>query len=79
MSHASLVVQLLIEQDAVKAYHLAQSIDQKNLLHQSLDHTITQEALAMIENNSPQNKINVLFSPDWHKGIIGIVTSCCIE
>ena len=79
MSHASLAVQLLVEQDIVKAYHLAQSIDQQNLLRQSLDHTITQEALAMIENRPPQSKSNVLFNPDWHKGIIGIVAARCIE
>ncbi|WP_342264941.1 single-stranded-DNA-specific exonuclease RecJ [Cardinium endosymbiont of Philonthus spinipes] len=79
MSHASLAVQLLVEQDAVKAYHLAQSIDQQNLLRQSLDHTITQEALVMIENAPPQSKSNVLFNPDWHKGIVGIVASRCIE
>lgn len=79
MSHASLAVQLLIEQDLVKAYHLAQSIDQQNLLRQSLDYTITQEALAMIENRPYPSKSNVLFKPDWHKGIIGIVASRCIE
>ncbi|CDG49341.1 single-stranded-DNA-specific exonuclease RecJ [Cardinium endosymbiont of Bemisia tabaci] len=79
MSHASLAVQLLIEQDLVKAYHLAQSIDQQNLLRQSLDHTITQEALAMIENKTHLSKSNVLFKPDWHKGIVGIVASRCIE
>ncbi|TSJ81434.1 MAG: single-stranded-DNA-specific exonuclease RecJ [Candidatus Cardinium sp.] len=79
MSHAALAVQLLVEKDIVKAYHLAQSIDQQNLLRQSLDHTITQEALAMIENRPQQSKSNVLFNPDWHKGIIGIVASRCIE
>ncbi len=79
MSHASLAVQLLVEEDLVQAYHLAQSIDQQNLLRQSLDHTITQEALAMIADKHGQRKSNVLFSPDWHKGIIGIVASRCIE
>lgn len=79
MSHASLAVALLIEQDSTQAYHLAQSIDQQNLLRQSLDYTITQEALAMIENSPVQGKSNVLFNPDWHKGIIGIVASRCIE
>ncbi|WP_243518328.1 MULTISPECIES: single-stranded-DNA-specific exonuclease RecJ [unclassified Candidatus Cardinium] len=79
MNHASLAVQLLIEQDLANAYKLAQSINQQNLLRQSLDYTITQEALTMIENNAYGTKSTVLFNPDWHKGIIGIVASRCIE
>ncbi|WP_419241653.1 single-stranded-DNA-specific exonuclease RecJ [Cardinium endosymbiont of Nabis limbatus] len=79
MSHAALAVQLLVEEDLAKAYDFAQSIDQQNLLRQSLDRTITQEALSMIESRPCQSKSNVLFNPDWHKGIIGIVASRCIE
>ncbi|ROT47452.1 single-stranded-DNA-specific exonuclease RecJ [Candidatus Cardinium hertigii] len=81
ISHASLTVQLLIEQDVTKAYDLVQTINQQNRLRQALDYTITQEALAIIANTilPNQKKSSVLFNPDWHKGVIGIVASRCIE
>lgn len=81
MSHASLAVQLLIEQDSAKAHNLAHTINHQNSLRKEIDHTTTQEALSIIENTTKpkQKKSNVLFNADWHKGIIGIVASRCIE
>lgn len=79
MSHADLAVRLLIEKELSTAYGLAQSLNEQNLLRQSLDHSITQEALTLIESRPFDSKSNVLFKPDWHKGIIGIVASRCIE
>ncbi|WP_239302503.1 single-stranded-DNA-specific exonuclease RecJ [Candidatus Cardinium hertigii] len=79
IGHASLVVQLLVEKDIKQARTLAQVINQQNLLRRELDHTITQEALSLIAKNTKLRKSNVLFNPDWHKGIIGIVASRCIE
>lgn len=81
MSHASLAIQLLIEKELAHAKNLAITIDEQNLLRKELDYAITQEALCIIQNTikPKQKKSNVLFNPDWHKGIIGIVASRCIE
>ncbi|WP_339044327.1 single-stranded-DNA-specific exonuclease RecJ [Cardinium endosymbiont of Tipula unca] len=81
MSHASLAIQLLIEKGLALAKNLAKTIDEQNLIRKELDHAITQEALCIIQNTTKpqQKKSNVLFNPDWHKGIIGIVASRCIE
>jgi len=81
MSHAMLAVELLIEKDPIKAKSLADIIDKHNFLRRELDQTITQEALQTIETDSSNNpkKSTVLFNPNWHKGIIGIVASRCIE
>ncbi|TDG95797.1 single-stranded-DNA-specific exonuclease RecJ [Cardinium endosymbiont of Culicoides punctatus] len=81
MSHASLAVQLLIEKEPSQAKNLANAIDEQNLLRKEIDCTITQEALSIIQNTikPKQKKSNVLFNPNWHKGIIGIVASRCIE
>ncbi|MBX9890022.1 MAG: single-stranded-DNA-specific exonuclease RecJ [Amoebophilaceae bacterium] len=81
MHHATLAVELLTEKDPAKAKDLAYKIDQHNLLRKEIDHTITQEALTTIATDptQPFKKGTVLFNPDWHKGIIGIVASRCIE
>ena len=81
MHHATLAVELLTEKDPAKAKDLAYKIDQHNLLRKEIDHAITQEALTTIATDPthPFKKSTVLFNPDWHKGIIGIVASRCIE
>lgn len=74
-------VELLISKDEKLASSLGQNIDQFNETRKNLDRSTTQEALEMIDSN-PQlqaQKSTVLFKPDWHKGVIGIVASRLIE
>jgi len=81
MDRADLAVQLLLEQEQPVAAQLAHAINQKNSLRRTVDSTTTEEAVAMI-NASPQlvrARTTVLFKDDWHKGVIGIVASRCIE
>lgn len=81
VDHASLAVRLLLAIAPTEAEHLASTIDQKNKLRKNFDNITTEEALAMIEA-CPQRtraKTTVLFKEDWHKGVIGIVASRCIE
>ena len=81
ISHAGLTVQLLIAQNKATAHELAQIINQQNCVRRELDHSVTQDALSIIKSELPaiDQKSHVLFKPDWHKGIIGIVASRCIE
>ena len=45
-----------------------------------MEQEITQEALAQIEaNNEEESATSVVFSSNWHKGVIGIVASRLIE
>ena len=45
-----------------------------------MDREITEQALAQIEETSQTDKAStVVFDPDWHKGVIGIVASRLIE
>lgn len=74
-------VELLISKDEQLASSMGENIDQFNETRKDLDRLTTQEALEMIEA-SPQmqaQKSTVLFKPDWHKGVIGIVASRLIE
>ncbi|WP_027001058.1 single-stranded-DNA-specific exonuclease RecJ [Eisenibacter elegans] len=79
IEHARKAVQLLVSQTAEEAEALAAQIDQNNQDRRLLDQRITEEALAMIAEEQVDKAATVLFKPDWHKGVIGIVASRCIE
>ncbi|MEM7055483.1 MAG: single-stranded-DNA-specific exonuclease RecJ [Bacteroidota bacterium] len=81
IDHGSLAVRLLLASSQTTADTLAYTLDQKNGLRKHLDSTITEEAISMIGASSQlvQAKTTVLFKEDWHKGVIGIVASRCIE
>jgi single-stranded-DNA-specific exonuclease len=81
MTHAGLAVELLISDSYKEAEHTALEINSNNNERRSFDSNITQEALKMIENDTKLKnaKSTVLFKSDWHKGVIGIVASRCID
>lgn len=70
-------VRLMLADKMGHAKNLALAINKLNDERRNLDSQITEEALAMIENNPElsQNKSTVLFNENWHKGVIGIVAS----
>lgn len=70
-------VRLMIADKMSHAKNLAEAINLLNNERRNLDSQITEEALAMIENNEAlqKNKSTVLFNENWHKGVIGIVAS----
>jgi single-stranded-DNA-specific exonuclease len=81
MTHAGLAVELLISESYKEAEHIALKINSNNIERRSFDSNITQEALKMIEGDEKLKnaKSTVLFKSDWHKGVIGIVASRCID
>ncbi|MDG2332361.1 MAG: single-stranded-DNA-specific exonuclease RecJ [Flavobacteriales bacterium] len=74
-------VELLISDSLQTANEISDQINKYNTERRSLDKSITEEALEMIAANPElQNKnTTVLYSPTWHKGVIGIVASRLIE
>ncbi|WP_270516853.1 single-stranded-DNA-specific exonuclease RecJ [Sanguibacteroides sp. AM78-02pH3A] len=74
-------VELLIADDAQKAMEVAESINNFNDQRKKLDHNITEEALEYIgqAQYDQSQKATVLFNPNWHKGVIGIVASRLTE
>lgn len=70
-------VTLLIADDAEAASLMATQINQYNTSRRNLDMQTTQEALDLInEDEILQNsKSTIVFNPEWHKGVIGIVAS----
>ncbi len=74
-------VKLLITGDAAYAKKMAAQVNTLNTERKTLDLKTTQEALDMIQQDPllQQAKSTVVFNPDWHKGVIGIVASRLTE
>lgn len=81
ISHARGSIQLLLSQTEEEAKEFALKVEGKNVERRNYDASITKEALEMIESNKAEGtlKSTVLYNKDWHKGVIGIVASRCIE
>ncbi len=81
IDHAKAAVDLLLADNFKTIESLAEVLDTKNLQRRNFDNTITTEAIEMIENDDlkKDHKTTVLYKDDWHKGVIGIVASRCID
>lgn len=80
MKHGSFAVELLSEQNTDKALEFAHSIDTYNSERKELDKKITEEALdQIIKHQEEHDYSTVVYHPNWHKGVIGIVASRLIE
>ena len=80
MKHGLFAVQLLIAETAADAMPLARSIELYNTERKSTDERITAAALEQLENNKETDRFStVVFNPEWHKGVVGIVASRLIE
>lgn len=81
MMNGKEAVELLLAKNSVEAKEKSESINQYNEDRRELDKKITDEANAIIEGfeNIDDRKAIVVFNPDWHKGVIGIVASRLTE
>lgn len=81
IDHAKTSVHMLLSETEEEAYHYGDKLSLRNKQRRDFDSSITEEALSMIEENETlvSAKSTVLFKNDWHKGVIGIVASRCIE
>ena len=74
-------VRLLITDDAEAALRFAKEIDLYNQDRRDYDSKTTDEALEQLQKD-PMNSskfTTVVFSPDWHKGVVGIAASRLTE
>lgn len=80
IKHGNYAVELLTEMNYEAALDFAASIEKFNLDRKELDKKITYEALQQIESANEKEKFStVVYSENWHKGVIGIVASRLIE
>jgi single-stranded-DNA-specific exonuclease len=70
-------VDLLTATDFDTARTICDEINEHNTYRKELDTDITEQALLQIENDNTfhQRKSTVVYSAEWHKGVIGIVAS----
>jgi len=74
-------VEMFLTSDKEKAYELANSLCEENIIRQQTEQKMFAEALEYIENN-PQIKddqVLVIAHENWHHGIVGIVSSKITE
>jgi len=80
MKHGKYAIRLMIQPDLEQARIQSEKINEYNLERKETDKNITAEALKQIEDNSEEKKSStVVYSENWHKGVIGIVASRLIE
>ncbi|MGM0504447.1 MAG: single-stranded-DNA-specific exonuclease RecJ [Bacteroidota bacterium] len=81
MESADKAVELLLSKNSAKAKTAANSVNYFNDARKNIDRHITQEALRILaqEQEMGERKTTVLYNPDWHKGVVGIVASRLIE
>lgn len=79
LAHARESVNLLINADENELIEMAKVLNERNIERKDFDQSITDEALEIIRTEYPNSKSSVLFKRHWHKGVVGIVASRCIE
>ena len=81
IKHAKAAVQLLLAETDEAAEQAAFEINENNNSRRQYDSSMTEQALAMIRGSEQlvHAKSTVLYDATWHKGVIGIVASRCIE
>ena len=78
LAHAKIAVEFLLSADGDET-SVFSDIESLNNERKSLDEDITNEALFQLSKTPATRFTNVVYSPDWHKGVIGIVASRIIE
>lgn len=81
MESGNKAVELMVSEDGTLAEEMSREIGDCNRDRRSIDRHITTEALRMISADPRigNARTTVLYNPNWHKGVIGIVASRLIE
>ncbi len=74
-------VELLVSKDLEVANRIAEEVNKRNDDRKKLDLSITDQALTELNNfeGEIQPKYTIVYNPEWHKGVIGIVASRLME
>jgi single-stranded-DNA-specific exonuclease len=81
MDDARKAVQMFIANSPQEALQFAEMLHSDNTDRKEADKNITEEALAIIENDQllQTRKSTVVYQKHWHKGVVGIVASRLID
>jgi single-stranded-DNA-specific exonuclease len=78
LGQADEVVELFLTQDMAKASGIAYHLEDRNKERQRIEKDVYKSAVSMIDANKLDSAI-VLYSSQWHPGVIGIVASRLAE
>lgn len=81
MESGRMAVELLTALDASEAIRIGTEINEHNNERKNIDRRITQEALEMVRSGNCLSGDNatIVYNPQWHKGVVGIVASRLVE
>ena len=81
MESGRMAVELLTAQDSAEAVRIGSEINEHNNERKNIDRRITQEALEMVRSGNCLSCANatIVYNPEWHKGVVGIVASRLVE
>lgn len=80
LEHAAQSVDLLVSKDKNRVEAISDAIAKLNDTRKKTDQTVTQQAVELIRKNGEEQCFStVVYHPDWHKGVLGIVASRLIE
>ena len=81
MESGRMAVELLTAVDADEAVRIGTEINEHNNERKNIDRRITQEALEMVRSGNCLSSGNatIVYNPQWHKGVVGIVASRLVE
>jgi single-stranded-DNA-specific exonuclease len=71
--------ELMVTQDQARATELAAFLHSENAQRQELEKKTVENALRMVAIQDDQSASLVLYNPDWHAGVIGLVASRVAE
>ena len=81
VQQGKVAVDLLIENNLKAAHEMSYQINEMNEARKELDKSMTEEANRIVEGleSFDERRAIVIFNPDWHRGVIGIVASRLTE
>ena len=81
IQQGKVAVDLLIENNLEAALDMSRQINEFNETRKELDKSMTEEANRIVEGleSFDERRAIVIFNPDWHRGVIGILASRLTE
>lgn len=81
MESGRMAVDLLTSEDEKEAERIGRSINDHNNDRKNIDREITIQAIEMVKSqpNYKEHNSTIVYNPDWHKGVVGIVASRLVE
>ncbi|OUP16334.1 single-stranded-DNA-specific exonuclease RecJ [Lactobacillus johnsonii] len=80
LANASLAVELLLSDDEEQAEKIATKIEELNNERKELTSKVYEDCLAQVEKNGWQHRNTlVIYNPDFHEGVLGLVANKVVE